>query len=201
MTGGELWLVRHGETEWSASGRHTGLTDIDLTDDGRRHALALRSRLAGHDFARVLTSPALRARVTCELAGYADRAEVVEDLHEWDYGQDEGLTTDEISRDVPGWTVWDPGPRGGETAAEITRRADRVVAMARSREAGAVLAFAHGHICRVIGARWIGLAAVDGARLKLSTAAVSVLGYEHGTTPAIERWNDTGHLETPSPRG
>jgi broad specificity phosphatase PhoE len=193
MTGGELWLVRHGETEWSATGRHTGLTDIDLTDDGRRHAMALRKRLAGREFVRVLTSPALRARVTCELAGFGDRAEVVEDLHEWDYGQDEGLTSEQIRRDVPGWTVWDPGPRGGETAAQISERADRVIAMARG-EQGAVLAFAHGHISRVIGARWIGLEAVDGARLALSTAAVCVLGYERDV-PAIDRWNDTGHLE------
>ncbi|MDQ1643784.1 MAG: hypothetical protein QOJ90_3135 [Actinomycetota bacterium] len=193
MTGGELWLVRHGETEWSATGRHTGLTDIDLTDDGRRHAMALRKRLAGREFVRVLTSPSLRARVTCELAGFAERAEVVDDLHEWDYGQDEGLTSEQIRRDVPGWTVWDPGPRGGETAAQISERADRVIAMARG-EQGAVLAFAHGHISRVIGARWIGLEAIDGARLKLSTAAVCVLDHERDV-PAIDRWNDTGHLE------
>jgi probable phosphoglycerate mutase len=193
MTGGELWLVRHGETEWSASGRHTGRTDIDLTEAGRRNATALRERLSGTEFSRVLTSPSMRARVTCELAGFADRAEVDEDLYEWDYGQDEGLTTEEIREDRPGWTVWSQGVRGGETADDLCRRADRVVEAAQ-KSSGAVLAFAHGHICRVIGARWIGLDAVDGSRLKLSTAAICVLAYDH-EVPALERWNDTGHVK------
>ncbi len=192
MAGAELWLVRHGETEWSASGRHTGTTDIELSDGGRRHATTLRERLEGVEFARVLTSPLQRARVTCELAGFADRAEVLPDLAEWDYAQDEGLTTPEIREERPGWTVWREGPLGGETAEDVGRRADRVIALA-AESAGAVLAFGHGHMSRVIGARWIGLPAAEGIRLKLSTAAVSVLGYDR-ETPAVVRWNDTGHL-------
>ena len=205
MAGGELWLVRHGETAWSASGRHTGTTDIELSDAGRRHAAALRERLEDQSFARVLTSPLQRARVTCELAGFGDRAEIVTDLAEWDYGQDEGRTTTEIREERPGWTVWRQGPRGGESAAEVGRRADRVIALVResptrespARESpaidpGPVLAFGHGHLCRVIGARWIGLDPADGIRLKLSTAAICVLGHDR-ETPAIVRWNDTGH--------
>ena len=192
MTGTELWLVRHGETEWSASGRHTGTTDIELSEAGRRHAGALRERLAGVEFARVLTSPLKRARVTCELAGLADRAEVVSDLVEWDYGEDEGLTTAEIREERPGWTVWREGPRGGETAEEVGRRADRVIEMVGDPD-GPVVAFAHGHLCRVVGARWIGLPPAEGIRLTLSTAAVCVLGYDRETR-AVVRWNDTAHV-------
>jgi broad specificity phosphatase PhoE len=192
MADPELWLVRHGETEWSASGRHTGTTDIELSDAGRKHADALRERLAGLEFARVLTSPLSRARETCERAGLGPRAEVVPDLAEWDYGQDEGLTTPEIREERPGWTVWRDGPRGGESAEQVGRRADRVIAMAAESD-GPVMAFAHGHLCRVVGARWIGLPPDEGIRLKLSTAAVCVLGHDR-ETPAIVRWNDTGHL-------
>jgi broad specificity phosphatase PhoE len=188
----ELWLVRHGETEWSASGRHTGTTDIELSEAGCRHAGTLRPRLEGQEFVRVLTSPLKRARVTCELAGFGDRAEVVPDLVEWDYGEDEGRTTPEIREDRPGWTVWSHGPRGGETAAEVGRRADAVIALAREAD-GPVIAFGHGHMCRVIGARWIGLPPEEGVRLKLSTAAISVLGHDR-ETPAVVRWNDTGHV-------
>ena len=202
MAGGELWLVRHGETEWSASGRHTGTTDLELSDAGRRHARALRARLADTDFARVLTSPLQRARVTCELAGFGERGEVVADLAEWDYGQDEGLTTVQIREERPGWTVWEHGPRGGESASEVGKRADRVIALAAQSHAldpaRPVLAFGHGHLCRVIGARWISLAASDGIRLKLSTAAVCVLGHDRETA-AIVRWNDTGHLDSAPP--
>ncbi len=193
MARAELWLVRHGETEWSASGRHTGTTDIELSEAGIRHATALRERLTGIDFGRVLTSPLQRARVTCELAGFGDRAEVVTDLAEWDYGKDEGLTTIQIREERPGWTVWRHGPRDGETAQEIGQRADRVIALAKEAP-GPVLAFGHGHMCRVIGARWIGLDAAEGIRLKLSTAAVCVLGHDR-ETPAIVRWNDTGRLD------
>lgn len=190
---GDLWLVRHGETEWSASGRHTSRTDVDLTEAGRRGASALRPRLAGLAFARVLTSPRRRARLTCELAGFADRAEVVDDLVEWDYGKDEGRTNAEISAERPGWTLWRDGPAGGETAAEAGERADRVVGAALRSE-GPVLAFTHGHISRVIGARWIGLPVSAGGNLRLFTASVSVLGHDR-ETPAIVRWNDTGHLD------
>lgn len=189
----QLWLVRHGETEWSASGRHTSRTDLDLTPAGVEAATAVGSRLAGGPaFARVVASPRLRARRTAELAGHP-APEVVADLAEWDYGDDEGLTTPQIREDRPGWTVWDDGPRGGETAAEVSARADRVIALARAAD-GPVLAFSHGHFCRVLGARWLGLPVSAGAHLKLSTASVSVLGWER-ETPALVHWNDTGRLD------
>ena len=193
MTGAELWLVRHGETQWSASGQHTGTTDIELSEAGRRLATALRERLSGIRFDRVLTSPLQRARVTAELAGFGDRAEVVPELAEWNYGQDEGRTTPEIREDRPGWTVWRDGPREGETADEVGLRADKVIALA-AESAGRVLAFGHGHMSRVIGARWIGLAPADGIRLQLGTAAVCVLGHDRETR-AIVHWNDTGRLD------
>ena len=193
MAGAELWLVRHGETEWSASGQHTGTTDIELSEAGRRLATALHERLAGIAFDRVLTSPLQRARVTAELAGFGDRAEVVPELAEWDYGQDEGRTTPEIRAHRPGWTVWRDGPLGGETAEQIGRRADKIITLAEEAT-GRVLAFGHGHMSRVIGARWIGLAPADGIRLKLGTAAVCVLGHDRETR-AIVHWNDTGRLD------
>jgi broad specificity phosphatase PhoE len=189
----ELWLVRHGETEWSAAGRHTSRTDLDLTEDGRTHASALRERLAGVDFARVLSSPRLRAQQTAQLAGFADRIELLDDLTEWDYGDDEGRTSAEIQTERPGWTVWDDGPAGGETATDVRRRADHVIAVARA-EVGPVLAFTHGHFARVLGARWIGLEVAGGAHLLLSTASVCVLGAERDV-PALRLWNDTGHLD------
>jgi broad specificity phosphatase PhoE len=192
MAQGELWVVRHGETEWSASGRHTSRTDVPLTEQGRAAAAQLGARLTGISFARVLTSPLTRARETCALAGLGDRAEVVEDLREWDYGADEGLTTAQIREDRAGWTVWADGPRGGESADEVGARADRIVATVRSIE-GRVLAFSHGHMSRVIGARWLGLPVTEGAHLRLDTGAISVLGWER-ETPAVLLWNDTGQL-------
>lgn len=188
----ELWLVRHGETEWSLAGRHTGSTDIPLTDKGREIAAALRPRLEGVEFARVLVSPLLRARETAELAGLGGRGEIDADLHEWRYGQDEGRTSAEIRADRPGWTVWKDGPLGGETHDEVAARADRLVAKVRSLE-GRVAAFAHGHISRVLAARWIGQPAADGALYRLDTAAISVLGYERETA-VIKLWNDVGRL-------
>lgn len=188
----ELWLVRHGETDWSATGRHTGRSDVPLNDRGREVAASLVPRLAGIGFDRVLTSPLARARDTCALAGFAGRAEVSADLAEWDYGQDEGLTTTEIRRDRPSWTVWTAGPKGGETADEVAARADRVVAMARSGQ-GRVLAFSHGHFSRVLASRWIGQPAAHGAYLRFDTAAVSVLGWERDT-PVLLLWNDAGRL-------
>ncbi len=185
----QLWLVRHGETEWSASGRHTGTTDIDLTEAGVQAARTVAGKLAGRSFDRVLTSPLLRARRTAELAGFPD-PEVVPDLAEWDYGDDEGRTTAEIREDRPGWTVWRDGPLGGETRTDVGARADRVVTRVRSVD-GPVLAFGHGHFCRVLGARWLGLDVEDGAQLLLSTASVSVLGWERDT-PAVVHWNHTG---------
>ena len=191
-SGNELWVVRHGETEWSRSGQHTGRTDIELTEAGRRNAAALRPRLAGHEFARVLSSPLKRAVATSELSGFGDRVEHLDDLMEWHYGDAEGLTTEEIRLEHPGWTVWREGPRGGETVADVGARADCAIEVVRQCD-GPVLAFSHGHFARVLGARWIGLDPERGHNLKLSTAAICVLGYDR-ETPAILKWNDTSHL-------
>ena len=188
----ELWLVRHGETEWSASGRHTSHTDVPLTDEGRKRAAALRKRLYGVEFAQVLSSPLSRARETAELAGYGAGIELVDDLREWDYGPAEGLTTPQIRETEPGWTVWTHALPGSEPVDAVGGRADQVVARARAVD-GRTLAFSHGHMCRVIGARWVGLPPADGSRLKLDTAAVSVLGWERDQ-PVLLRWNDTGRL-------
>jgi probable phosphoglycerate mutase len=187
----QLWLVRHGETEWSASGRHTSRTDLDLTGAGVEAARSVAAKLHGTSFARVLSSPLLRAWRTAELAGFGS-PEPVEDLREWDYGADEGLTTAQIRESRPGWTVFRDGPAGGETCAEVGARADRVVDLVRAVD-GPVLAFSHGHFCRVLGARWLGLEVTDGAHLTLSTASVSVLGWERDT-PAVLHWNHTGTL-------
>jgi broad specificity phosphatase PhoE len=187
MAGPQLWLVRHGETEWSATGRHTGRTDLPLTDEGRAKAAALRQTLADHHFALVLTSPLQRARETCSLAGLLDRAETEADLREWDYGDYEGLTTAEIKQRRPDWSLWRDGSPGGEVAAEVGRRADRVIATARAA-AGDAVAFAHGHLLRVLAARWVGLPAGDGALLRLDTASVSILGWERDQ-PVLRRWN------------
>ena len=187
----QLWLVRHGETEWSASGRHTSRTDLDLTEAGVEAARSVAEKLVGTSFDRVLTSPLLRARRTAALAGYGN-AESLDDLREWDYGADEGLTTPQIRESRPGWTVWQDGPAGGETASEVAARADRVTELVRSVD-GPVLAFSHGHFSRVLGARWLGLEVSDGAHLALSTASVSVLGWERDT-PAVLHWNHTGTL-------
>jgi broad specificity phosphatase PhoE len=188
----QLWLVRHGETEWSASGRHTSHTDLPLTDRGREHATELRARLAGIAFDLVISSPLGRATQTCVLAGFGERAETVEDLREWDYGSGEGLTYAQIRETTPGWTVWTGELPGSEPSVEVGARADRVISRARAA-GGRTLAFSHGHLSRVIGARWIGLLVADGARLGLDTAAVSVLGWERDR-PVLHRWNDTGAL-------
>jgi len=185
---GETALVRHAETEWSRAGRHTGRTDIPLTERGRAAAERLRGRLAGWDFSLVLVSPSARARETCELCGLAAQARVDEDLLEWDYGEYEGLTTEQIHRLRPGWSLWRDGCPGGERAADVGARADRVIAeLERHRSPAAV--FSHGHMLRVLGVRWISLEARHGGRLGLSTAAICVLGHEHGTA-ILARWND-----------
>ncbi len=184
---GELVLVRHGETEWSLSGQHTGTTDIPLTDAGRAQAERLRAKLEGRDFVRVLTSPMGRAMETCRLAGLADQAEVTDDLREWDYGEYEGITTPEIRKRRPGWDLWRDGCPGGETAEQVGARADRLIEPLRELEGDAAL-FAHGHVLRVLAARWVRLPPQDGARLALSTATVSVLGWER-VTPVIRLWN------------
>jgi probable phosphoglycerate mutase len=183
----EVWLFRHGETEWSATGRHTGNTDVPLTEAGRQAARRLAPVAAGVGFARVLTSPLTRARDTCELAGLGGRAQVVDALREWDYGEDEGRTTKEIRAERPGWTVWRDGARGGEQAADVGHRVDAVIAELRDG-AGPVALFAHGHVLRVLAARWCGLPAADGAVLALDTATVSVLGWER-EQPVLRRWN------------
>jgi broad specificity phosphatase PhoE len=190
MSSGEAVLVRHAETEWSRDGRHTGRTDLPLTDGGRERARALAPRLRERRFAAVLVSPLRRARETCELCGLGGSARVVEDLHEWDYGEYEGLTTAQIRAQRPGWVLWRDGCPGGESPAQVGARADRVLASVRGA-GGDVAVFSHGHVLRVLGARWIALAPQDGARLGLATASLCVLGAEHDT-PVITRWNDTG---------
>lgn len=180
--------MRHGETEWSRSGQHTSRTDIPLTELGRQQGAGVARKLAGIDFAFVLSSPKVRALETARLAGFGDRVETTDDLLEWDYGEDEGRTTPEIRVDRPGWTIWSDGPRGGETAAEVAARVDRVIARVRAAD-GDVLVFAHGHVLRVVAARWIGESPSEGRFFELGTATVSVLGWER-ETPTIERWNE-----------
>jgi broad specificity phosphatase PhoE len=189
-TPAEIWLVRHGETEWSRDGRHTSTTDLDLTEVGVEVARTLRQRLAGMSFDLVLCSPRRRARRTAELAGFAD-AELDDDLVEWDYGDYEGITTAEIRESVPGWTVWEHGSPGGETVDEVGVRADRVIERALATD-GDVALFAHGHLLRILGARWIGLPAVYGGHLLLSTGSLCILGFERERR-AIVLWNDTSH--------
>ena len=185
-----LWLVRHGETEWARLGKHTGRTDIPLTELGREQARGLEARLAGHAFSMVLSSPLSRALDTARLAGFADQVETTDDLLEWDYGDDEGRTTLEIRADRPGWTIWHDGPVGGETAEEVAARVDRVIQRVRTEADGNALVFAHGHLLRVLAARWLGLPPGSGQMFALSTATLSILGWER-EAPAIERWNDT----------
>lgn len=180
-------LARHGETEWSRTHRHTSRTDVPLTDDGRAQAAALRDALAGREFDLVLTSPLLRARQTCELAGFADEALVDGDLAEWDYGEYEGRTTADIRTEVPGWTAWTHGAPGGESAADVGARVDRVLDVLRAGD-GDALVFAHGHVLRVLAARWIAQPPELGRSLRLDTATTSELGYER-ETPVILRWN------------
>lgn len=183
-----LFLVRHGQTDWSSSGRHTGRTDVPLDPEGRTQAEAVGRALEGEPFSLVLTSPLSRARETCRLAGFGDRAIVTDDLSEWDYGQCEGRTTEEIRREDPGWTLWTHGVVGGETAADVGRRADRIVERARSAT-GDVLCFAHGHLLRVLASRWVGLPPIGGRCLALSAGSLGVLGWER-EAPVIVRWNE-----------
>jgi probable phosphoglycerate mutase len=184
-----LWLVRHGETEWARLGRHTGRTDIPLTELGREQAASVAARLRGRAFALVLSSPLSRALDTARLAGFADRVRTDDDLLEWDYGADEGRTTPEIRVDRPGWTIWAEGPAAGETAEDVARRVNRIIELAR-QQAGDVLVFAHGHVLRVLAARWLDLPPASGGMFALSTATLSILGWERDA-PVIERWNDT----------
>ena len=186
MTGAlpQIWLVRHGETAWSLSGQHTGRTDIPLTAHGEQEAAALEPRLAGRAFAKVLSSPSIRARRTCELAGFGDLAVTDPALFEWDYGQDEGRRTAEIVIERPGWKLFENGSRGGETLAQVTARADSVIAQLRALNADALL-FAHRDILRVIVARWVGLPGVEAQRFYLDPASISVLGYYNNASEPI----------------
>ncbi len=184
----ELLLARHGETEWSAGGRHTSRTDLPLTGNGRQLAGRLAPRLADRRFALVLTSPLRRAVETCELAGLGAKAQVREELREWDYGDYEGITTAEIQRRRPGWSLWRDGCPNGEVAAEVGTRADRVIAEVRAAPADSI-AFGHGHMLRVLAARWLGLAPENGALFALATGTLSTLGYEHGTA-VIWSWSE-----------
>ena len=188
-TGDDAVLVRHGQTEWSLDGRHTGTTDIPLTDEGIREAERAGRRLAGRTFALVLSSPLRRALETCRLAGFADAVQVREDLREWHYGDYEGLSTVQIRQERPDWYLFRDGCPNGETAEQVGERVDRVIAEVRAVDGDAVL-FGHGHCLRVFAARWLGFAAEDAGRLALSTATVGVLGYEH-ERPALWLWNAT----------
>jgi probable phosphoglycerate mutase len=184
----KLVVVRHGQTEWSEEGRHTGRTDVAMTEAGRRQAKGLAGPLGLMQFDLVLTSPLRRATETCALAGLADRAEPTDDLLEWDYGEYEGRTTAEIREDRPGWTLWSDGVPGGETAAEVGRRVDRVIERARGQR-GDTLCFAHGHVLRVLASRWVGLPPMGGRLFALDACGLGVLGWER-EVPVIERWNE-----------
>lgn len=214
---GQVVLVRHGETDWSRDGRHTGRTDVPLNTDGRHQGADLGKPLSRRAFAQVLTSPLSRAVDTCELAGLAATAERIDDLQEWDYGAYEGLTSEQIWAQRPGWTLWKDGVPDGETAPEVAARADRALALIRATvapptgdvsptpssgpplgdAAGDVAVFAHGHLLRVLAARWLGLDPAAGRYLALHAASMSVLGWEH-EQPVVVAWNDVGHL---SPSG
>jgi broad specificity phosphatase PhoE len=188
----QIWLFRHGETEWSLSGQHTGRTDLPLTAAGRRRAQAIGRRLSGRPFALVLSSPLVRALETCRLAGYGDVAATTPDLMEWDYGDYEGRRTVDIQKERPGWSLWRDGVPGGEMIDEVAARTRKVIETAMAAD-GDVALFAHGHVLRVLTARWLDLAPDAGQLFELGTAAVSVLGYEHDTRVVV-KWNQDSHL-------
>jgi len=183
----QLVLVRHGQTEWSREGRHTGRTDVPLTEEGAREAERVRADLDGRTFARVLSSPLSRALETARLAGLGDRVETRDELLEWDYGEYEGITTAGIRETRPDWVLWRDGCPGGEGPEDVGARADRMLAELEPTD-GDVAVFAHGHMLRVLTARWLELSAAEGARFVLATATVSVLGWEHDWR-AIRTWN------------
>ena len=192
----DVYLARHGETAWSLSGRHTGRTDIPLTERGEDNARRLQERLAGITFTEVLVSPLQRARRTCDLAGFGAVATVFPDLVEWDYGDYEGRLTSDIRRERPGWYLFRDGCPGGESLAEVSARADRVIARLRG-DAGRILVFGHGHFFRILAVRWMGLTVEDARHLLLSTASLSILSYEHTLSdPAILLWNDDHHANS-----
>jgi broad specificity phosphatase PhoE len=190
-----IYLARHGETAWTLSGQHTGLTDIPLTPRGERNARRLQIRLAGLNFVKVFTSPLQRALRTCDLAGFGPLAELDHDLVEWNYGEYEGRITAEIHKERPGWRLFRDGCPGGETAKDVADRVDRIITRVR-RVNGNVLIFSSAHFLRVLAARWLGLAPEMGRCFVLSTASISALGYEHDLSePVIRLWDDSGHVE------
>jgi broad specificity phosphatase PhoE len=189
-----IYLARHGETAWSLTGQHTGLTDLPLTELGERNARRLRDRLSGLAFAKVFSSPLRRARRTCELAGFGSMAEIDPNLVEWDYGEYEGLRSVEIHAKNPDWQLFRDGGPGGESPQQVAARADRVVDLVRS-VSGNVLLFSSGHFLRMLAARWVGIETFSARSLMLSTASLSVLGYEHSLAqPAIRLWNENHYL-------
>lgn len=188
QTRSRMWLVRHGETEWSAIGRHTGLTDLPLNEAGRRRAKELKSSLNCQRFALVLSSPLLRARETCQLAGYEEHAKLDLNLREWDYGEYEGRTTSVIRENRREWSIWFDGVLGGETIEQVAARAQAVIDRTLMAH-GDVLVFAHGHILRILSCIWLGLPPQVGRYLALDPASVSTLGYEHETR-VISQWNN-----------
>jgi broad specificity phosphatase PhoE len=189
-----IYLARHGETAWTVSKQHTGLTDLPLTERGERNARALGERLKRSTFAHVFTSPLQRARRTCELAGFGKAAAVDPDLVEWNYGAYEGRTSADIRRERPDWELFRDGCPGGETIAAIGARADRVIARLRALEGDALL-FSSGHFLRVLAARWLGVETAGGRYFYLGTATLSIVGYEHNrTAPVIRLWNDARHV-------
>jgi probable phosphoglycerate mutase len=189
----ELWLIRHGETEWSLSGQHTSRTDIPLTDHGRQRAVEIRDYLESRQFSLVLTSPRQRAQETCRIAGFGDVAKVDDNLSEWDYGQYEGRTTADIRKEQPGWSVWDGTPPGGESLDQVAARCQKVID--RSLAAGGKVAlFSHAHLLRILAATWIGLPPKTGSLLVLGTGSVSTLSFERETR-VIQTWNRSFELE------
>lgn len=189
----QIYLVRHGETPWTLTGQHTGLSDLPLTEGGKSEARSLVPRLAGLQFDAVFTSPLLRARQTGELAGFGE-ATPDPDLHEWDYGDYEGRTSADIHKERPDWQAFRDGFPGGESVAQVGARADRVVTRLRAH-GGTILVFSHGHYLRFVAARWLGLPASDARLFYLATAALSILGYEHTTSePVVRLWNDNRHV-------
>jgi len=190
-----IWLARHGETEWSLSGQHTGLTDLPLTPHGEELARKLAPRLGKMQFVRVFSSPLQRARRTCELAGFGDRVEVMPELIEWNYGDYEGVKTHDIHKERPDWQLFKHGAPGGESVDQVTARAQRVIDSLREAE-GDVLCFSSGHFLRALAGTWLGFGAAGGQYLMLSTTSLSALTYEHNEDePVIKLWNDTAHLD------
>ena len=188
------YLARHGETAWTITGQHTGRTDLQLTEQGESNALRLGERLSGLAFAKVFTSPLVRARRTCELAGFGSVAQIDSDLLEWDYGEYEGQLTVDILKERPDWQLFRDGCPGGESPQQVAARADRVVNRLRAIT-GDALIFSSGHFLRVLATRWIGIEPINGKSLMLGTASLSALGYENSISrPAIRMWNDTHHV-------